>query len=105
MKRIIRKLSVIFVLSLFSFSFMSVSISAATYEGYGQTGFYGEYQPAKDTIKSLPPEELVASGMLESEKIPDAGDSSFLTYLLLSLLPLLLGGILIKHLKQEKYRN
>ncbi|MEY8537948.1 hypothetical protein AALM99_05770 [Lactococcus muris] len=102
MKKIRKNLWVLLLLILIPFSFMNFSVTAASYEGYGQTGFYGEYHPPKDKENTLSSAEKREAGMAKSEKIPDAGDSSNAKFIVFALLPFLLAMFLMKTLKEEQ---
>lgn len=102
MKKTRRNLSALLLSILISFSFINFSVAAVSYEGYGQTGFYGEYHPPKDEDNTLSSEEKNEAGMAKSGKIPDAGDASNVKFIVFALFPFLMVVFLMKSLKEEK---
>lgn len=77
-------------------------VAASSLEGYGQTGFYGHYQkPSEHGAGDLTGQEKAESGIIKSEKIPNAGDAPKMQYVLIAVLPLLLMSFYFKQLHNE----
>lgn len=98
-----KRISVLFLIICTVFSFMPVSGESVSYEGYGQTGFYGEYHPSEDSNNTLSVSEKKDAGMLVHEKIPDAGDSFGYYSIFLAFFPFLAVLFLIQNLNRKNH--